>query len=730
MRHGFAACMLVVLLISVVTSQSGSSEVRGTVRLSSGGVVGGATVEARNEATGATFTTVTREDGQYSLKLPDGRYTFKVTLAGFREQVVSGVVVKGSADVDVRMPSASSSASAGSAGSPAGGGNKGWTVPPPAKGGGSLPKSRPPAGGGAEPPTVNRLAWNAWTDEYPGPLYRALPRLQRNKEYLLVLHLAGIAYDAPGVSFQTVSGDISGWADDWIKTGEPTALLQVLALPDSRYFTIASSPVMELSIDLNALRGWSRAPGTPQSDVFAEIRRERQHDGLPPFVFGQTAFRLRTANREGVGAVGLSIWSDKGRPLDEVTLSFCVSDEQTSTLPPICSGIRPVQQTLKGADSVRIAAEGGAAPDAALHFLEIDARGVVGVFRDNTCRTCGYKVWTLNRDGASLRSALANTVLPAFGPSASTTSLPEAGAALYDLLFPDDDNNTDAAEARRAFEAFVTPDVSSPVPRSPSRSIFVRTLLSGDAFARPLYVPLGLVTVPGVPDEFVGFRFRIEAPLERQSYSAPGSCISRWFFAIPPANPTSPEDILGAARTRFEPLMARWQDRLQEQFPTIPALRKWLGQAKPAEASAALLMVSHHDASTLYFDTTEKLTPGQVHRRFGEASVLVLNGCSTGAPMAEDLVRQFNQRGMATIVASQVAVRPQLAGDFVAQFGEILESGDASGQTIADVFLRTIQELRMKKPQESAVEYGPRALVFSLLGNGATRVCSPQKEVR
>ena len=87
-------------------------------------------------------------------------------------------------------------------------------------------------------------------------------------------------------------------------------------------------------------------------------------------------------------------------------------------------------------------------------------------------------------------------------------------------------------------------------------------------------------------------------------------------------------------------------------------------------------------------------------------------------------------RPMTKIAPNPTAVAAKRLPNFVALMGELVESGDASGRTIADVFLRTIQELRLKGSDRSPGAYGPRALVFSLLGNGATRVCPPQKEVR
>jgi hypothetical protein len=556
--------------------------------------------------------------------------------------------------------------------------------------------------------------------------YQPVPRLQKDSDYIVILHLSGLPYNMLGVSATPASSDLNGWAEEWLNTGEPSAKLQVLLLPDTNYFSIVDGRVKSLEIDLKAMRDWNRAAPAPVLEPLVEIRRARENGAFPSFVFGEVRLRLHTTSREGVGAVGLSIWSDSGRPVDELTLSFCVSDKAGEAGAAICTGIRPVQQTLKGTDSVRIATEGESAPDAALHFLELDNRGVVGVFRDNTCPDCGYKVWTLGQSGRALRDYLANTALPAFGPTATINSLADAGRGLYNLLFPDDADK-ERVEARRAFEQFVERELQRVQPTNPARSMFVRTLLTGSAFEQPVYLPLGLVTIPSAPEEFLGFHFRIEAPLERQTYRAPVGCISRWFFAVPPSNEQS-SDPLPTARKKFEPLMTAWGPRTQQVFQTIPDFRQWLGDPKP-EVSTALVVLSHHNLSTLSFGDNETLTSTEVQRRFGEASMLVLDGCSTGAPMALDLLRKFNEHGIATTIASQVAVRPELAGDFLSKLGEVIDSGDTQGLTIADVFFRTLNELRLKQADDRSLPYGPRALVFSLLGNGATRICSPQKEV-
>lgn len=219
------------------------------------------------------------------------------------------------------------------------------------------------------------LWWNAWSDEYPGPRYEPLKHLKSNSDYVLVLHLSGIEYRGPGLSAQPAGEDISGWAEEWLKTGETVAHLQVLLLPDTNYFRVVDRRVEALPVNLKALRDWVPTPSTDREPL--EVLRTNTGVDPPGFVFGTVALRFRTTALQGVGSIALSIWSNAGRPLDEVFLKYCVSDAAPNADPPICRGVRPVQETLRGVDSVRIAAEGESAPNAALHFLQLDGRGVV-----------------------------------------------------------------------------------------------------------------------------------------------------------------------------------------------------------------------------------------------------------------------------------------------------------------------------------------------------------------
>src|SRR5437016_6639561 len=76
------------------SAQTGSSSITGTVTDSSGAVVPGAKVTAKNEATGVTYTQTTTGAGLYSFpSLPVGNYSITVENTGFKTTNKTGNVL-------------------------------------------------------------------------------------------------------------------------------------------------------------------------------------------------------------------------------------------------------------------------------------------------------------------------------------------------------------------------------------------------------------------------------------------------------------------------------------------------------------------------------------------------------------------------------------------------------------------------------------------------------------
>src|SRR5258706_8858727 len=76
---------LFVVCVLTAVAQTGTSNITGTVRDMQGAVVPGATVPARNDATGVTSTQTTNDAGLYAFaSLPVGNYTITIEKQGFK----------------------------------------------------------------------------------------------------------------------------------------------------------------------------------------------------------------------------------------------------------------------------------------------------------------------------------------------------------------------------------------------------------------------------------------------------------------------------------------------------------------------------------------------------------------------------------------------------------------------------------------------------------------------
>ena len=76
---------VILVFCFAIVAQTGTSNISGTIKDSGGAVVPGATVTAKNEATGVTYTQTTTDSGLYSFSsLPVGDYTITVEKQGFK----------------------------------------------------------------------------------------------------------------------------------------------------------------------------------------------------------------------------------------------------------------------------------------------------------------------------------------------------------------------------------------------------------------------------------------------------------------------------------------------------------------------------------------------------------------------------------------------------------------------------------------------------------------------
>ena len=100
MKYGVTRLLLSLALLLPIAipayAQGGAaSAISGVVQDSAGGVIPGATVVAKSDATGTTFQAVTSSSGTYNVpSLPAGVYTVTVSLQGFKTSIITDVRVQ------------------------------------------------------------------------------------------------------------------------------------------------------------------------------------------------------------------------------------------------------------------------------------------------------------------------------------------------------------------------------------------------------------------------------------------------------------------------------------------------------------------------------------------------------------------------------------------------------------------------------------------------------------
>jgi hypothetical protein len=197
---------------------------------------------------------------------------------------------------------------------------------------------------------------------------------------------------------------------------------------------------------------------------------------------------------------------------------------------------------------------------------------------------------------------------------------------------------------------------------------------------------------------------------------------------VPP--PTSPADSdMQNAVTPFSSWIKefeRWKGHAKV-YKTEQDFDAWVKQDETAEASA-LLTLSHHTQGKLCFD--DELCPNvsvlavDIKKRFKWPSVAIINACGTARPGASDFISALNRQGIAAIIATSTSVDATMAGKFLDILATMLRDNSAkTGYTLERAKFDAVRQLSSIKEKGQA--YGPRALIYSFLGNGSLQVCVP-----
>jgi hypothetical protein len=224
---------------------------------------------------------------------------------------------------------------------------------------------------------------------------------------------------------------------------------------------------------------------------------------------------------------------------------------------------------------------------------------------------------------------------------------------------------------------------------------------------------------PAKPEKPIGLQFRVETPLLYQDYAPALTCVSRWAGLVPdPTQFNSNDEMFKVG----DPI-ARWVPRLTtargtpELFSDLAQFRAWISDATaaPATSGIAVLIASHHDGNSIYFNETAALESQVVQRRLGRPSLVIMNACGSGKPGQSDFIRRFNENGAMAAIATSTKVDAEMAGLFVSTLLDVAARHD--GWPLGELFFETIRDVSRT--------YNTQTLSYMLLGNAGLRICIP-----
>jgi hypothetical protein len=699
MKRNIILGALSLALLAGGSFAEGPCSVNGLVLDPTGSVVTGAAVELATADSQAVQTAQTSDSGVFRFSnIACGTYTVRARHPGFKmasQKVTAAPNAESHATFKLAISAASEQVGVSSA--------------------------------GEERPFRVDPTWNAWEEAWTPdakPSFEPLETLRPNTDYALTLDLSAFSYgESRGLFSQNASAD----ALKILKNAKGKVRLEVLVIPDPLSFDTQADSERHgfIDIDVGKIRSATRGSLKLKKEAFAMLKKKPE----PSFEFGRFRAHIRTSSKVGEAGIAVSIW-ESGVPIDGFSIPLCVAADSGQS----CTNDQ-VNSTSTNGNLIGALGAKFPTPDAALQFVEQDSSHLVGVFRCNSCRDAadqGFKTWPMKESVDGLVQYLSQTIVAEFNkavehePATPDQDYLRSGESLYLEIFKDRTSGG-VVPAAKAFNHFVQDSQLAAQPGGPT--LFVRFLP-----ARPgplLLFPAGLMVLPGTSTPLAA-KVRVMVPLENQIYTEPKKCIDRWSLMIP--DPATDDSMSVAVNENFKTWTESfhaWKDHafVYEGDAGLENFEKWISSDAAVDTPTALLLISHQKNNKVFFNDdseTPWIDSDHILREFSAPSLVVLGACGTAGPGQAEFVRQFNLRGVATVIGTSYEVDARMAGLFAAALMKNLGKNKAdSTYTISNAVDDSMREVSNSARGAGQRVYGPRAFAFILAGNGQLRACVP-----
>lgn len=552
--------------------------------------------------------------------------------------------------------------------------------------------------------------WNSWVHDYDGDWLAPRSSLALQSRYSVVVDLSSLQYEATGIDTTRISREFSEKLQKVAASGARSLTLTAIVITDDRLQRLTDEP-LTLEIDLAKLR--AALPEGPQTIELATLREETTAGHL----LGRLMFDIQTSNTPGWASFGLSLWHE-GRPFDELTFQRCIADQAGRCLDP-----RPAAPTLAGTELFEVAHDRAPErPAAAMHLVTLSDHLTVGVFSVAAAERGNppdYLIWRIRQGAKALGNALENAQTRFMQ---ATQSRDVTGREFANLIWPI--GQQDADTVRAALLQFIPPAAKHTVFAQDRPQLFVRYLHSESAGSvYPLY-PMALINLGRSPHDFLGSSAEIVSPLFEQSYGRT-VCPKHWAILSPRQTLGDPIDsAMPEFSNRFmgeDDMRLRVGQGFAQLFSNISDFTRWLEAPRDRRREHAIVLatVSHHSKDALYFTPAEQVAAANVVAGFGQDSIALLSGCSTGLPGPGGFVGRLNKAGFHSIVATNTGIESRLAGAMLEAIATQLETAPEP---------LSVSEVLRRAQRDLYPHYHEAVLSFVVVGNPDALLCPPVSE--